>query len=730
MAKTLLVCLSLAPLALGRSFLVSSNGSPVEKVVKLLTEMGKQVAAEMKEDEAIYNKHHCWCEVNDKAKTEAIALAETRITDLAAAIEEGTATAARLTTELAALKDSIEDATESLQKATAIRDEERTAFQTEFNETLETVATLGEAIDVLSKVQSAGSAASAASLAQVRRMVARVASNPPRRGGAAYRAAMQKDLWDLMGSMKGGNSRAVTGLVEQPTGAAAGALSYNSRSGGIVGMLGAMKDKFEKDMGEAKKEEDAAQAAFERLKSAKEAEIQAATESSEEKTAQLADTNDQVAQDKVDVQDTKEQLSADEKFLMDLKERCAAADKDYAERTKSRLGESAAISEAITILSQDQARDVFSSTLSFVQTRSRRTRLLSSGAVADVAARAAERARRTRAASALLASAARRQAGTAGGFSLATLAVSTQLDEFTKVKELMDKMIAELKNQQQAEYEKKEKCTGNIHANEGETRVKESDKKDTEGSISGLEGKLESIDQDLTNLKEEMAAAQVSLKGASEQRVSENHDFQKVVAEARQTVSILEKALARLQDFYNSELQESAKPFKSNRGLKAKVLLALSAKTSQPVVTDSPPPPPAGKDYSSSGGATGVMQILEKVAQDARSVDGEAVAAEAQSQAAYESFVADTNTVMEANQQSTAQKTMEQAETTAAKIEAEKDLQATVATLGELADQNKAYHMDCDFVMNNFDIRQQGRQQEIESIQEAKSILNGASLGA
>ena len=47
--------------------------------------------------------------------------------------------------------------------------------------------------------------------------------------------------------------------------------------------------------------------------------------------------------------------------------RCQQTDKDFALRQKTRAEEIAAVSEAISILSDDDARDNFSKTLSFVQ---------------------------------------------------------------------------------------------------------------------------------------------------------------------------------------------------------------------------------------------------------------------------------------------------------------------------------------------------------------------------
>ena len=49
----------------------------------------------------------CWCETNDKEKTDAISDAEARITDLTSTIEELTATSARLNTEIKNLEAEI-----------------------------------------------------------------------------------------------------------------------------------------------------------------------------------------------------------------------------------------------------------------------------------------------------------------------------------------------------------------------------------------------------------------------------------------------------------------------------------------------------------------------------------------------------------------------------------------------------------------------------------------------
>merc|ERR1719473_2544511 len=116
-----------------------------------------------------------------------------------------------------------------------------------------------------------------------------------------------------------------------------------------------MKETFESNLSTSQKEEMAAREAFAQLKSAKEAEIAAAQTQVDNKSAELADTDEKNAQAKQDLEDTRDALSADEKFLLDLKEKCRITDAEWEERSKTRAEEIQAVSEAISILSDDDA---------------------------------------------------------------------------------------------------------------------------------------------------------------------------------------------------------------------------------------------------------------------------------------------------------------------------------------------------------------------------------------
>merc|ERR1719183_1220516 len=131
--------------------------------------------------------------------------------------------------------------------------------------------------------------------------------------------------------------------------------SYAPQSGAIFGILKQMKETFETNLSSSQKEEMQSQAAYEDLKAAKEAEIKAGSDQKDTKTQELADTDEKLAQAKQDLEDTRNSLAADQKFLMNLKETCQMTDQEFEERTKTRAEETKAASEALAILSPDDA---------------------------------------------------------------------------------------------------------------------------------------------------------------------------------------------------------------------------------------------------------------------------------------------------------------------------------------------------------------------------------------
>merc|ERR550514_721134 len=144
---------------------------------------------------------------------------------------------------------------------------------------------------------------------------------------------------------------------------------YAPASGQIVGILKGMKDDMEAELKEAIASEDKAIAGFADLKASKEKEIEMATEAIETKTGRSGEVAVSAVQTKDSLEDTTDELADTEKFLVQLSTECATKEKEWAETCKIRAEEVKAISEAISILNDDDALDVFKKArgASFVQ---------------------------------------------------------------------------------------------------------------------------------------------------------------------------------------------------------------------------------------------------------------------------------------------------------------------------------------------------------------------------
>jgi len=642
----------------------ASKNRPVTKVINLLKDMLKQLEKEASEDEDIYNKMACWCETNDKEKTKSIADAEARIAALTTAIEELTANSAKLNTEIKHLNKEVAENQESLDKATAMREKQLAEFNEDEKDMLQSISALKAAITVLSK-HNGGSLAqvtSAMQLALKSKVLAGVFTPTERKTAAAFIQAPE-DYFDAAPTFK---------------------QSYAPQSGAIFGILTQMKETFEKNLATTQKEEQANQKAYEELKAAKEEEIAAGQEQVDTKTQELADTDEKLAQSKQDIEDTRKSLSADEEFLMMLKEKCQMTDKEWEERQATRQLEMEACSKALSVLSSDEAHDLFTRTFnpSFVQ---------------EAATKVSDR--RSKASSLLSETAKKLQ-----NPRLAALAVKVKLDAFEKVKKAIDDMVSALMKEKADEIKHKDFCVDEFNTNKLDTEKKEAEKKNLIATIDDLSLQIESLTKAIDGLKAEIEELQVQLKRAGEDREKQNKEFQVTIADQRETQKMLQAALDILAEFYGKAalLQEPAGP-----------------------------PPPAGfEEYKKNAASGGVMGMLKQIISDAASMEAEAQRAEEESQKAYEDFVKETNASVDAKNKDIANKSEEKAKAEEDLVEAKEAKENTLLDLEQLSNYNAELHQSCDFVLKNFDLRQQARDEEVEALKQAKAILSGANFKA
>merc|ERR1719191_2551214 len=141
---------------------------------------------------------------------------------------------------------------------------------------------------------------------------------------------------------------------------------FSTGAGEILGILKQMKEEMEGNLATAVSDEAKAVEGFNSLEASKETEVEVATEAIETKTARSGELAVSVVQTKNALEDAEEEIANAGKYAEQLAAQCAEKEKEVAERQKMRAEEISAISQAIGILNDDDALDVFKKT-AFVQ---------------------------------------------------------------------------------------------------------------------------------------------------------------------------------------------------------------------------------------------------------------------------------------------------------------------------------------------------------------------------
>lgn len=650
--------------AVGAHGLQEAEGErPVAKVVKILKDMKGTLEKEADSDQKLYDDMVCWCKTSEEAKTKAIADGIARDKKLTALIPELAATQAQLEVEISQLQKETAANEKALREATEIRAKELAAFREEETTGVQSITGLKNAIQAISSNHALNQEA----LIQVRQTIERHSQKRP------------QDVTSLKGK------RLIASLLQERT--STSLRQHAPASGEIFGILKGMKESFETNLANSQQEEADGVAEFKQLKSAKEEEIAAATKLVESKTAGLAAAGEQRAKSKEDLEDTKTQVSADQKFLMDVQERCGTMDKEFADRTKLRGEEINGVNEALKILTDDDANDLFARS-TFVQE--------DPVALLQVEAASARQAAQARALRVLRRS---------GRPVLMQLAASLHDDVFEKVKVIVDDLIVNLKKEQADEVAQKDMCIDDINTNEKEFAEKKSDHKDLATNLESINLSIEKLKDEIAAATEEVATTQQEILKASETREAENKEFQAIVVDQRATQEILNKALKKLQAVYKAA---------------AASLLQVHAGTQRAGQA----PPASFAPYKKSEGATGVVGMIENIIAESKEAEAKAVKDETEGQASYQAFVQDSRAAIDALHKTIRDRTKQSEKADADRLRDETDLKS----LGEDMDAQDKFihrlHGQCDFLIENFDQKQADRTAEMEALTEAKSLMH------
>jgi len=639
-----------------------TSANPIRKVVNMLEALKGKVEAEGEKEKELFDKYMCYCKNAGGDLAKSIADAEKRGPELTAEIEASTGKLAQLKEDVKSHQADRAAAKEAMAEATSLRDKEKAAFDAYKSDAETNVAAISKATAAIEKGMGSFLQSSSASLLK------KIVMN---------RNMMDADRQDLLAFLSGSSD-------------------YAPASGEITGILKTMGDEMAADLKDAVAKEEEAVAAYEELMAAKKKEVNALTKMIEEKLTRIGDLGVAIQQMKNDLGDTGESLEEDKKFLADLDKNCDEKQKLMEENVKYRTQELAALSDTIKILNDDDALELFKKTLpgasSFVQV--------------DVTSQAV----RSRAIA--LIQAARGQSTRRPQLDFISLALRGKKIGFGKVLKMIEDLVKELKQDQVNDDGKKEYCITELDTADDKKKVLEKGVSDLETAIVNSKDGIVSTKAEIEALDDGIKALDKSVAEATEQRKEENEDYTALMASDAAAKELIEFAKNRLNKFYNPKLYKPPAEFAQVRAHSG----------------EAPPPAPEGpKAYSkSSEESNGIIAMMDALIKDLDKEMTEAELTEKDAQGDYEAMMKDSAEKRAEDSKSMTDKQGALADLETGLGQQKDDLASTKKELGATVQYISTLNNECDFILKYYDMRKEARAGEIDSLEKAVAVLNGA----
>merc|ERR1719281_1392047 len=350
-----------------------------------------------------------------------------------------------------------------------------------------------------------------------------------------------------------------------------------------------MQDEMVKDLSEATADEKQAALGFGQLKDAKEAEITAATEAITAKEKRQGALALSLVNDKNSLDDATDENSDATKYLASLKEQCMTKMKERDMRQKMRTDEIAAISEAVKILSDDDALEVFKKAVP--------SALLSQKTTFDAFMQTKTGAKvgalRLGKAKSLIAKLEKQHPSAQMELLLLTISgkektlekedpgdTEENYEGAAKVVDgMIDNMVHVLHDEDVEDEHKKDWCSNETEVTENLNTEKQALVEKLKADLAAMSDSLEQTNTDIKTLEQTIAALDKQVHEATEQRKEEHAEFVNTFATMDTARRLIEKAATRLNKFYNPKAHQAKKDIVANEALANAGLSLVASRT-------------------------------------------------------------------------------------------------------------------------------------------------------
>jgi hypothetical protein len=404
--------------------------------------------------------------------------------------------------------------------------------------------------------------------------------------------------------------------------------------------------------------------------------------------------------------------------LAELKEACSGKGDEFATRQADAAAEVDAIGQAIGVLNNDDALQLFNKTdtKALAQTSLLQTSMRKNSPVAAVNMILNDKDFSRSPAIAMLAYSAKQ-------------ALKSKKVDFSKIIKMIDDMVVILKKEGEDDVKVREDCNNSFNEAEAEEKELNHDIEGLTAEIDDQAGVVSAQTDIIAKAKEDIAAAKEAMAEATEQRKADNAEFVVAVDLNNQAVELIQKAKDKLNTYYNPQLVTTEAPVAPSdedqivQGAGFQEGAALVQK-----LPDGAPEVFSGDRKNKGQKGASVLALMDMLANDLNKDTQAMEHAETVAQKDYEKLSEDLarQTAESTKAQSDAEASKASAEE--AKLTAESTLDMKNTDLTDLKQTVADLHAKCDFILEAFEERKAARENEVAGLTKAKAILSGAKF--
>jgi len=650
--------------------------TPVQKVLQMMNEIKQKGIEEKEAEEVTFTKFSAWCQNTDKHKNEAIARTTQAIATLTAGIAKNEMDAKNLGKQIMQLDAQVDTAAQQKADATKARQAEKADYEQAHGEHVESTEQLEVGVEKLKAMMASGPGAAASFLQE---LVSKPSMNDhARRVLTAFLATSTSDA----GPLDAANPLD----VDAPE-----AHTFDSQSGGVVGMMNELHDKLEDETNTLTSEEMEAKHTYQMVAQTLTDSMEKMTATRNRRASTKKEKEAEAAEWKGELADAQSQKAADEKYLEDLKSTCAAKTEAFEARQKLRAEELEALDKAIEIIAGSSVSGASEKHLpQFIQLKHK--------ALAQL--RSTMQAPEQIAAASFL----KMQAQKFNSHALSALSLRVTADPFKKVVKMVKDMIMKLTQEATDEAEHKGFCDTELATNKQTRDAKSADVDELTANIEEMTATSNKLAAESSQLAADIASLDEAVAEATSVRQEEKAKNAATLADAQGAIVAVSKATDVLKEFYAKAA-----------GATALTQVRKGVDDDMPETFDKP--------FTGMGGEGGILGMLEVILSDFQRLEAETTQNETQSDAEFETFSNDSAMDKAVKSQEVKNKEGLRQKTDSNAQQAKSDLQATQEELDAALAYYEKLKPSCVDAGLSYEDRVRQREEEMQSLKEALTIL-------